>query len=209
MKKRIIYTLIVSLFLGNLFAAGFEGVITQEAFDVKNGKYTVQWHIKGDKIALEMKLEGVSYFFVPQKGSVLMYSNTPSEYDGEYYYSVVSTNMIESSLKETKPYETELFKEVEGYKTKSISIKGDYKGNVFYSSELVANVNESLANYFKDSYEFSALSSLGIKGLPLSSKISDNNAVISKITTVNILKQEVNESIYKAPSGYINLPITK
>lgn len=207
MIQRIISTIIVSLFIGSVFAADFEGVVTQEVFDVQNGTYTMQWHVKKDKVALEIIKDDVSYFFIPQNGSILMYADAASEFDGQFYYSTVSTGMIESKLKDIEAASSELHREVAGVKTNSVSVKGDYRGTVYYNDELYANLD--LSAYFKDSYELKALGLSGVKGLPLFSKISDNNGVISQIKTLKVTEVAVADAIFTAPSGYINLPLGK
>ena len=207
MKQRIIYTLLVSLFIGSIFAADFEGVVTQEVFDVNNGSYTMQWHIKGERLALEIIKDDASYFFIPSGGSILMYSDAASEFDGQFYYSKVSASIIESKLKDIEVYDSGLSKEVASYKTNSISLKGNYKGNVYFNNELFSSFD--LSQYFKDSYELRALGLSSHNGIPMYSKISDDNGVISQIKTIKVEKSVVKEAIFTAPSNYINLPLGK
>lgn len=207
MKQRIIYTILVSLFLGSIFASNFEGVITQEVFDVHNGAYTLQWHIKGENLALEIIKDDASYFYIPSNGSILMYSSAASEFDGQFYYSNISASVLESKLKDIEVYDSGLSKEVANYKTNSVSLKGDYTGTVYYNSDLFSNFD--LSQYFKDSYEFKALGLSGHSGIPMYSKISDGNGIISQIKTVKVSKGDVEDAIFTAPSNYINLPLGK
>jgi len=203
--KKIINTIIAILLFANVFASDFEGIISQEVFDVKNGTYMMQWHIKGKQLALEIIKDEVSYYFIPQNGKLLMYASEASVFDGQYYYSVVSTSNISANLKDIEASVAEMSKEVAGYKTNSVVVKGDYRGTVYFNSELFTDLD--LSTYFKDNYELNALGLSGVIGIPLYSKISDGNAVVSQVKTLKISEVDVPDSIFSAPSNYINLPV--
>lgn len=201
--KILLFSFCISSFL---FAQSFEGVVSQQLSSNISGTVDIKWHIKNDKIALEITNDGTQYVFVPKGNSILMYSNEASPYDGKYYYSEINTAQLQSKLPQFEAEKEELSRVINNYKTKSIAVRGEVSGMVYYSNEFTT-VN--LSNYFKDYYELQALSIAGVSGIPLTAKLEGKEGAFSKLTTLSIEKTEIKDAIFQAPSGYINLPIGK
>jgi hypothetical protein len=201
MKK--IFSIAFFSFLGlSLFA--FEGVVKQVFADFSSKKNVNQftWHIKGDKIKLQITSAGRSVFLIPDaKNNKLVMFDDREDEDGNKWYMEFNAADIKSSL---GPVEILEKKEVKYKGENAVQLKAKTGSGIFLLEALPSiDVNLALfAALMKESMEIQILATAGVVGFPISSKIIAADGEVSLLTTQNISKEAVSEKEFMIPVGY-------
>jgi hypothetical protein len=201
MKK--IFSITFFSFLGlSLFA--FEGVIKQTFTDFSTKKFVNQftWHIKGDKIKLQITSQGQSVFLIPDiKNDKLIIYNDREDEDGNKWYMEFSSAEIKSSIGMLEIAER---KEIKYQGETAHQIKAKTENGVFVLDVLPSiDINLALfAGFLKESLEVQIIAKAGLIGFPVTSKAIQPDGEVTLLTTQNISKQTVSDKEFMIPVGY-------
>ncbi|MCB0538970.1 MAG: hypothetical protein KDE33_15765 [Bacteroidetes bacterium] len=206
MKKNIITTVVLSLFIfAKLFA--FEGIIEQQMLVENTGVLSnVTWFIKGDKIKLIIKAPtGESVTIIPNlnTNNVIVFNDEVKNEDGKIIYAEVKQQDISSNLGNISVGDIKNSK-YNGTASKTLNVLGE-KGE--YNVEYLPNIDvplKSLYGLLKESVEIQALSLKKEVGFPVNTTLIANNGTeINVLKTLSVTEKTVSDSEFVlSETGY-------
>lgn len=206
MKKNIITTVVLSLFIfAKLFA--FEGIIEQQMLVENTGVLSnVTWFIKGDKIKLIIKAPtGESVTIIPNlnTNNVIVFNDEVKNEDGKIIYAEVKQQDISSNLGNISVGDIKNSK-YNGTASKTLNVLGE-KGE--YNVEYLPNIDvplKSLYGLLKESVEIQALSLKKEVGFPVNTTLIANNGTERNVLkTLSVTEKTVSDSEFVlSETGY-------
>lgn len=206
MKKNIITTVVLSLFIfAKLFA--FEGIIEQQMLVENTGVMSkVTWFIKGDKIKLIIKAPtGESVTIIPNlnTNNVIVFNDEVKNEDGKIIYAEVKQQDISSNLGNISVGDVKNSK-YNGAASKTLNVLG---GKGEYNIEYLPSVDvplKSLYGLLKESVEIQALSLKKEVGFPVNTTLITNNGTEKNVLkTLSITEKTVSDSEFVlSETGY-------
>lgn len=201
--SKIITTLLISLcFTTLVFAQNFEGIISAKQLAANGVTNDINWYIKKDKIALELRNSsdpaGMKMRFVPQpkqNSMLLVVITNDGETKSEIYAGDISSeiDMSRSEVRENGVKNSAEYGE--------LNILIINTANTITETEVSRMIDVNFSKYaafFKNDYALLGLIKNGQNGFPLNSITKDKSGkVITKTTVLSIRKIPVSESYFK------------
>ncbi len=202
MSKIITILLIFLCSVTLVVAQNFEGIISAKQLAANGVTNDINWYIKKDKIALELRNSsdpaGMKMRFVPQpkqNSMLLVVITNDGETKSEIYAGDISSeiDMSKSEVKENGVKNSAEYGE--------LSILIINTANTVTETEVSRMIDVNFSKYaafFKNDYALLGLIKNGQNGFPLNSITKDKSGkVITKTTVLSIRKIPVSESYFK------------
>ena len=214
--KRIISIIAMLVILVNTFAG--KGIVVTQKFSsaANNGAaVTVTWYVTADNCKMKMDFSdskvNTSTYFIPQttNGRLITYSDDPTPSGlQKTYYEIPLQNIkggSETNVTRVKVEHTGEVKIMSGISCEKLIVRTNKSSTEMWVTKDFKPAFYSFYNYFQNSFELMGLSEEKIGGVPLSSITKDNaGVVISQLDLLSANMQELNESDFKTPAGFVS-----